>query len=69
MANVIVSRKSGFIRRGGSMRRETAWLTDPTAEVTMSGAPTALLISSLNAAALALRPFTIIRTRGVIYIH
>ncbi len=46
--------------------RETSWLFLPTVEATLGGAPTAALITTFNAAALAIRPFTIIRTRGII---
>jgi len=54
--------------RLGATRRETAWLFIQTVEATLGGAPTATLANSLNAAALAMRPFTIIRTRGVLYV-
>ena len=69
MANRVISRGSRFIQRGSSQRRESMWLFGSTVESTMSGAPTAVLASSLNAAALALRPFTIVRTRGIIHIR
>ena len=51
-----------------AQRRETLWLFGSTVESTMSGAPTAILINSLNASALSLRPFTIIRTRGIMQV-
>ena len=69
MAQLITGRKSGFIQRGGRMRRETSWLFWQTVESTLGGAPTVVLTNSLNAAALAMRPFTIVRTRGVMYIR
>ncbi len=55
--------------RGRSVRRKSLWLA--FAQVftvpAVVGASTALLLSSLNAGALALRPFTVIRTRGIVY--
>jgi len=62
-----MARKSGFVRRGGVMRRETLWFTDTPTRTTMAAASTAVLVGSLNASALALRPFTVIRTVG--YMH
>ena len=62
--------RRGHLTRGrgfAGTRRETAWLSLSTVEVTLAGAPTAVLATSLNAAALALRPFTIVRVRG--YLH
>ena len=50
-------------------KRESVWLFVDTVEATLSGAPTAVLANVLNAAALALRPFTIVRTRGVLFIR
>ncbi len=53
-----------------SAKRKTSWLnfsavfTSPTA----LAAGTSILLASLNAAALALRPFTIVRTRGMVYV-
>ena len=64
MANIRTGRKSGFILRSGVMRRETLWFSGSLAQNTFAAASTAVLLSSLNAAALALRPFTVIRTRG-----
>jgi len=60
-----MARKSGFVRRDGRMRRETIWIFADPVENTLGAASTAVLSSSLNAAALALRPFTVIRTRGL----
>ena len=69
MANIRTAGKSGFIVRGGSRRRETLWIDDPTVEATLGGAPTATLLSTLSAAGLALRPFTVVRTRGNFFIR
>ena len=59
-----MARKSGFVRRNNRMVRETLWFSGTFASTTIAAANGAVLITSLNAAALALRPFTIIRTRG-----
>ncbi len=50
--------------RGGRQVRETLWLGIDEVVQTLASANTAALINSLNAAALALRPFTITRTVG-----
>ncbi len=59
-----MARKSGYVRRHGVMRRETLWFTGVAANTTLAASGAAAIVTSLNAAALALRPFTIIRTRG-----
>ncbi len=67
MAGIHRSRKSGYTFRSGVMRRETLWLfVDHT--ITTFNQGVATLLNSLNAAALAIRPFTIVRTRGLLYI-
>ena len=68
MANITTGRKSGFIIRGGrTIRRATVWLgRAPSVNTLASGTP--VLLSVLNAAALALRPFTVVRTRGILFI-
>ncbi len=63
MANVRTSRRSGFITRNGVQRRETLWVGIPRAADTLAASATAALSQSFNAAVLALRPFTIVRTR------
>ena len=63
-----MARKSGFVRRNGVMRRETLWIGSTTISTTMAAA-SAVLTTILNAAALALRPFTIVRTRGVVIVR
>ncbi len=60
-----MARKSGFVRRSGRMRRETEWIGLAAVSNTLSAGSTAVLSASLNAAALALRPFTVVRTRGI----
>jgi len=64
-----------YLRRGTGRvmtrapKRQTQWLagTDPTAFTALAAA-TSVLFSSLNAAALALRPFTVVRVRGLLSI-
>jgi len=51
------------------MRRQTAWVFVAETNSTIAGATTALLIGTANAALLALRPFTIVRTRGFLHVH
>jgi len=66
MANVRTSHKSGFITRNGVRRRESLWFNTPGITQTVATNSTAFLLTSLNAAALGLRPFTVVRTRGLI---
>ncbi len=64
MANIRRSRAGGFIR-GGRSRRETLWIgVDPAVVGLTVGGGT--LTHALNASALALRPFTITRSRMTI---
>ena len=55
--------------RGTAPRRQTVWgtFTSGDDKITIP-AVSAVLVSQFNAAALALRPFTIIRVRGVILV-
>ena len=68
MPNLRTSNKGIFLR-GGVRRRETFWLGIPRASDTMATSATAVLSSTLNAAALALAPFTIVRSRGMWLTH
>ena len=67
MASVHTSRKSGFVYRAGGRRRETLWIGGVGVATTITAGSTAVLMTQLNAAGLALSPFTIVRTRG--YVH
>ncbi len=67
MANIRTSNRSGFRTVRGVRRRETLWLAGVFAQTVMA-AEGGTLISSFNAAALALRPFTVLRTRGELVI-
>ncbi len=64
MANISTGRKSGFIIRGGSRKRDTLWLGGAPFQQALVAPTTVALVTSLNAAALALRPFTVVRSRG-----
>ena len=48
-------------------RRESQWLELAPNRVTLAVANTAVLMNSLTVAEKALRPFTIVRTRGLLY--
>ena len=62
-----MARKSGFVRRGGVMRRETLWAPIDPAFVTLTGGGTVLQYTA-SAAEDALRPYTIIRTHMMVTI-
>ena len=62
-----MARKSGYIMRRGVMRRETVWLGGLVVRTALGSPSTAAIHTSLAAPALALRPFTVVRTRG--YFH
>ncbi len=66
MANIRTVRRSGRVFRGGRSRRESLWFTRAGSNNTLAAASTATILTSLNAAALALRPFTVVRVRGVL---
>ncbi len=50
------------------MRRESLWFSGAATSTALAGS-TAILITSLTAGALALRPFTIVRSRGMIHVR
>ncbi len=64
-----MARKSGFIRRNNVMRRETQWVSISIASTAIGSAGSATLIRQANAALLALRPFTIVRTRVALHMR
>ncbi len=68
MANINTSRKSGFIIRAGVKRRETVWSGILETLTVLANAGDAVLFGGFSAAALALRPFTIVRTRLLHYV-
>ena len=50
--------------RGGRQVRESLWIGLGANVASLAAASSATILNSLNAAALALRPFTIVRSRG-----
>ncbi len=56
--------RSRFIRGVGGRRRETRWLDGIPVALTLGAASTAAITHTLTAVELALRPFTVMRTRG-----
>jgi len=69
MANVIVGRKSGFIRRSGSMVRQTKWVGIAPTNTNLPAANTVVLFAGFPAAILEQRPFTIVRTRLAFHVR
>ena len=63
-------RRGGYRTVKGVARRETEWLgsADSTAPIALS-ASTVLLSQTLSAASLALRPFTVVRVRGSVFLR
>ena len=65
MANLRIARRSGLVLRGGRNRRQTMWVGfDPV--LTSMSASGGIISHVMNAAFLALRPFTIVRCRGAV---
>jgi len=60
---LITQNRGSFAPR--AERRKSVWFQFVPSEITLAGPSVAALFFSLNAAALALRPFTVVRTRGV----
>ncbi len=69
MPRVITNRKSGFIRRDGGMRRDTLWVGTSVIQATAGLPNISTLLTSFGASVLALRPFTIVRTRGTMLLR
>ena len=69
MANLRIARKSGFIMRSGGRRRETQWLSLDPVSNTLAAGSIAVLSNVMTAAELALRPFTVVRTRGIMQLR
>ena len=60
----MANRKSGNVLRRGRMVRDTLWLFIAPVRTVVTAPSGAVVLTVLNAAALALRPFTIVRSRG-----
>ncbi len=63
MANLRIGRRSGLVRRGGRMVRETAWVGVTEVNIVLSGANSSAIQNSASASLLNLRPFTVVRSR------
>ena len=63
-----LARRRGFVRGAAAIRdkRETLWIAQSFI-ATVVASNSAVLISTLDAAELAFRPFTILRTRGILH--
>ena len=62
--------RSTFRRQSGVVvPRETVWFEFGFVSSVLAASATAALVQTLNAAALALRPFTIVRTRMNWFVH
>ena len=62
MANIITRNRGTFVR-GGVRRRETFWMQIAFVSTVLAASGTAVITNFLTAAALAVRPFTVVRTR------
>ncbi len=56
-----MARKSGHVMRGGRLRRQSLWFGNQMSDTNVTAIGGTIIISA-NAALLALRPFTIVRT-------
>ncbi len=63
MARGFVTRRS--FRGGSVQRRKTVWIGIGPTRTSFSGPSVTVLFLGLNATALALRPFTVVRVRGL----
>ena len=68
MANIRTARRSGLVLRGGRMRRETLWGDVTGTATVITAVSTAALLNVTGAALLALRPWTIVRARGMTHL-
>ena len=62
MANIRTARRSGIIGLRGGVKRESLWF-DIAPALNIQAAAGGVIINSSNAALLAQRPFTVVRTR------
>ncbi len=68
MANIRVGRRSGLVLRGGRQRRSTLWAGITDVNNALPNVGSAVITNVTGAALLALRPFTIVRIRGEMYV-
>jgi len=62
-----MARKSGNVFRRGRMIRSTSWIEVAATQTVLGSASASALVSVANAALLAERPFTVVRTRGYFF--
>ncbi len=65
MASRFHGLRSRMVRSG----RKTAWISGTIVNTNLAGNGSGAIVTSLNAAALAVRPFTVVRTRGFWGVH
>jgi len=68
MANIRTARRSGRFIRGGKAVRESLWVLLGGSATTITGGTGSVLVNAPNAALLALRPYTVVRSRGFIHV-
>ncbi len=68
MANIRTAGRSGFIRRDGGRKRDTLWTGALWSENNIATGG-ALLLTTLGATLLPLRPFTVVRVRGMLQVN
>jgi len=64
-----MARKSGNVFRNNRMRRATQWLEGPFVSTTLASTNAVALTLVMTAAEKALRPFTVVRTRGTLHVR
>ena len=69
MANIRRARRSGLVLRGGRNVRETRWLNLTESSTTLPAANSGVITNVTGASILALRPFTVIRSRGILHVE
>ncbi len=68
MANIQTARRSGLVLRGNRNVRETLWASGVAVTSNLTAAGQASNLTLLSSVGLALRPFTVVRSRGIIQI-
>ena len=69
MANIRRARRSGLVVRGGRSVRESLWIGVGATATIITGPQGNAILNSFNTIALALRPFTNVRVRGVMHME
>ncbi len=69
MANIRAARRSGRILRGGRMVRETLWADFTSTLTAIANPQNATMVNVTGAVLLDLRPWTVIRARGMLHLQ